>query len=152
MNHIRSLVRAAACALPMFAAGPASATDATDVATTINKWIADFNKGDMKTFVAACAPHASVIDDFAPYAWPTCADWINGYEALGKSIQATGGTLAIGKASHAEVTRDHAYMVFPATFSDTEKGKPVVEKGTWTMTLQKTSAGWVFTGSAWATQ
>jgi hypothetical protein len=38
-------------------------------------------------------------------------------------------------------------MIYPASFSDTESGKPVVYMGTWTATLKKTSGHLVFTGS-----
>jgi hypothetical protein len=38
-------------------------------------------------------------------------------------------------------------MIYPATFSHAESGKPVVYSGTWTMTLKKTSGHLVFTGS-----
>lgn len=30
-------------------------------------------------------------------------------------------------------------MIYPASFSCTESGKPVVYRGTWTVTLKKTS-------------
>jgi hypothetical protein len=60
----------------------AAASDASDVATTVKKWVADFNKGGMKAFV--------------------------------------------------EVTADRAYMIYPARFSDREKGKPAVYRGAWT--------------------
>ena len=65
-----------------------------------------------------------------------------------KAIQATPGTLTIGKAIYIEIANNTAYYIYPATFKDTQKGKPVTYKGTWTMTLQKTPTGWVFTGSA----
>jgi hypothetical protein len=57
-------------------------------------------------------------------------------------------TLSIGKPVYTEVRGDNAYMVYPASFTDREKGKAVVYRGVWTMTLRKTSRGWFFTGSA----
>jgi ketosteroid isomerase-like protein len=148
LKRVRDLLLAAAFVLTIVAAGPACASDASDVNATIQKWVADFNKGDLKSVVAACAPRAAIVDGFPPYAWQTCADWINGYEANNKAIQATHGTLVIGKPIYTELMGDRAYSIYPATFTDTQKGKPVVYKGTWTMTLQKTHGGWVFTGSA----
>ncbi len=148
MERVRNLIWAAVCALSVLGAGPASASDVSDVNATIEKWVGDFNKGDFKSMVAACAPRASIVDGFPPYAWQTCANWIDDYEANNKVIQATGGTLTIGKPLYTEVTADRAYMIYPATFTDAQKGKPVVYKGSWTMTLQKRRAGWVFTGSA----
>src|SRR5882672_5985031 len=87
MKHVGDLFLAAACALCVLAAGPAAASDVSDVAATIQKWVADFNRGDMKSFLAACAPSVSVVDGFPPYAWPTCSDWMNAYRTNNKAIQ-----------------------------------------------------------------
>jgi ketosteroid isomerase-like protein len=148
MKNVRTLIGASACALSVLGAGPASASDASDAKAAIEKWVGDFNKGDFKSLVAACAPRASIVDGFPPYAWQSCADWMNAYETNNKAIHATGGTLAIGKPVYTDVTGGRAYMIYPATFTDTQKGKPVVYQGSWTMTLRKTPGGWVFTGSA----
>jgi ketosteroid isomerase-like protein len=148
MKRLRDLVIAATCALSMLAASPAAPSDESDVKAAIEKWVADFNKGDLKAVVAACAPRAAIVDGFPPYAWQTCADWMNGYEANNKALDATHGTLTIGAPIYTEVMGSHAYFIYPATFSDTQKGKPVVYKGHWTMTLQKAGSRWVFTGSA----
>ena len=147
-KRVRDLLLAATCALTLLAAGPASASDASDVKATIEKWVADFNKHDWKSFLAACAPRTAIVDGFPPYAWQTCTDWINGYDANNEAIQATHGTLSIGDPIYTELTGNRAYLIYPATFTDTQKGKPVIYKGSWTMTLQKTRNRWVFTGSA----
>jgi hypothetical protein len=148
MQQHRELLAAATCALCLLWAGPAAASDASEVTATVDKWVADFNKGDMQPFLAACAPKVSVIDGFPPFAWPTCAEWINGYHANSKAIQLTDGRLWIGKPVYSEVTAEHAYLIYPARFSDLEKGKPVVYRGAWTMTLQKAGGRWLFTGSS----
>jgi len=151
MKHDREFILGAACAICMLVGSSAVASDTTDVRTAIQKWVKDFNAGDMNAFLAGCAPSAAVIDGFPPYAWTTCADWMNDYHANSKAIQLTDGRLWIGKPAHVEVTDDHAYMIYPATFSDAEHGKPVVYRGSWTMTLQKVSGHWAITGSgsAW---
>ena len=134
----------ALCARPAFA----STSDAADVKATIAKWIADLNKGDMRSIVAACASHTAIVDGFPPFAWQTCADWMNDYEANNKTIQGTPGILEIGQSIHEELHGKDAYFIYPSTFSDTQNGKPIVYKGTMTMTLRKTRHGWVFTGAA----
>jgi len=139
---------AAVCALCVAVGTSAAGSGTSDVEFTIKKWVGDFNKGDMKHFLAACAPQVSVVDGFPPYAWPTCADRMKSYRENSEAIQLTAGRIWIGKPAYAEVTKDRAYMIYPATFSDQEQGKPVVYRGTWTLTLQKTASGWVFTGSA----
>jgi ketosteroid isomerase-like protein len=148
----RDIALAAACALCVFSTGTAAASDASDVAAVVKQWVDDFNKGDMKSFIAACEPSVSVIDGFPPYSWLNCADYMNDYRTNSKAIELTEGRLWIGKPDYTEVTADHAYVIYPATFSDKEKGKPVLYKGAWTMTLRKTSGRWAFTGSssAWS--
>ena len=151
IQHLLLAAMGAVCLLaasPPLAASAPDASDATDVRATMDRWVADFNKGDMKRFVAACAPRAAVVDGFPPYAWGSCGEWISAYEANNKAIGATPGTLTIGKAIYTEINGTHAYYISPATFRDTQKGKPVTYKGTWTMTLEKARGGWVFTGSA----
>ncbi|HXS05595.1 MAG TPA: hypothetical protein VN723_02300 [Rhizomicrobium sp.] len=130
---------------------PSAASDASEVAAVVKKWVGDFNKGNLKAFVAGCAPNAAVVDGFPPYAWTDCASWINDYVANNKAIQATGGTLTIGKPLFFDASGGRAYATYPATFSDVQKGKPVVYKGNWAITLQKISGAWIITGSgsAW---
>ena len=130
---------------------PSAASDASGVAATVKRWVGDFNKGDMKVFTAACAPNAAIVDGFSPYAWMNCANWMKDYDVNNKAIQATGGALWIGKPLYFDVSGDHAYTNYPVKFSDMQKGKPVVYKGSWAITLQKISGSWVITGSgsAW---
>ena len=148
MNIARSLGVGAVVALVFLGSSAASASDAEDVKATIEKWISDFNRGDIKSFVAACSPRVAVVDGFPPYAWQSCNEWMTDYESNNNALQATHGTLEIGKPIYEELNASHAYVIYPATFTDTQKGKQVVYKGTWTMTLQRTKRGWAFTGSA----
>ena len=141
-------VAALALGIPLFAAAPASATDLGDVEAVIAKWVGDFNRGDQAGFRAACEPQAAIIDGFPPYARQSCAEWMDAYVVNNAALKAQGGRLAIGKAAYAEVQGDRAYIIYPATFSHTRDGKPVVYKDSWTMTLHKTPGGWKFTGSS----
>jgi ketosteroid isomerase-like protein len=143
---MRSL--AACLAVCLWGVLPSWASDSDDVKAAIRKWVADFNKADFKAFVGACAPRAAVVDGFPPYAWQSCGEWIADYEKNNKALQATHGTLTIGNLIFEEIAGDRAYVIYPATFTDMQKGKEVVYKGTWTMTLRKGKGGWVFTGSA----
>lgn len=161
MTMNRRLVRPAVMALTFCVASPSSAmqdaaasappappTEIEQVQATVDKWVGDFNRGDFKSFIDSCAKTAAIVDGFPPYAWPNCAEWMASYDANNKAISATHGTLAIGKPAYSEVSLDRAYIIYPATFSDTQKGKPVTYKGSWTMTLRKMLDGWTFTGSA----
>ena len=148
MKVAGSLGMGAVVAFVFLCSSAASASGAEDVKATIGKWVADFNRGDIRSFVAACAPRAAVVDGFPPYAWQSCKEWMADYESNNKALQAAHGTLEIGKSIYEELNAQSAYMLYPATFTDTQRGKQVIYKGTWTMALQKTKRGWVFTGSA----
>lgn len=151
-KRVRDLILAGTCVLFLLSASPAFASDASDLNVIVKKFVTDINKGDFRSVVAACAPRTSIVDGFPPYAWQTCADWMKGYESNNKAIQATLGSLSIGKPVYTEVRGNHAYLIYPVTFADTQKGKQVSYKGSMTVTLQKTPSGWVFTGaaSAWS--
>jgi hypothetical protein len=116
-------------------------TDEPNAKATVEKWIADFNQGNSRALLAACASRTSFVDGFPPYAWRTCSDWLNAFESNNKAIPATHGSLSIGKPICAEVMGDHAYFVYPATITDTQKGKPFVYRGVGTITLHKTRRG-----------
>jgi hypothetical protein len=53
-----------ACALALFVATPAVASDETDVMQPIHQFVDGFNKGDVKSALAACAEETSIIDEF----------------------------------------------------------------------------------------
>lgn len=152
VNRIRKLSRAstlaASTALTILTTGTALASDELDVKSLVEKLVADMNKGDLKSVVAACAPHAAVVDGFPPYAWPTCADWMNDYKKNNEATHAPLGTLSIGGPKYKEFNGYRAYVIYPVTFANTQSGKSVVYKGTWTMTLLRAKSGWEVTGSA----
>jgi len=132
----------------------ATATDQTDVTKTVRQFVDSFNKGDMKSTIAACASPASVVDEFPPYTWqgPTaCSDWVRDYDAAGKQEGITAGHVALGKPLHVEVVGDDAYTVFPVTFSSKHKGKLVTEPpARIVVVLHKVADGWKITAWAWS--
>ena len=120
---------------------------------TINGAVAAFNKGDKNAWTAACAPPASIIDDFPPHTWggPTaCADWWDAFVAANKRNDMSWGTLVLGAAWHVAVTGNRAYTVFPATYSYRVKGKPAKDSGVFTLVLTRTPAGWRVAAWSWA--
>ena len=152
MNRAKSCLLtfaiAVACTLFSVAANASPDMASAGVKAMIGKWVDDFNTGDFESFIAACASRAAIVDGFPPYAWQTCADWIGDYQSNNEALQATHGTLEIGEPIYEEFNGNQAYLIYPATFSDEQKGTPVVYKGTWTITLEKTVNGWLITGSA----
>jgi ketosteroid isomerase-like protein len=153
MNRL-VIVALTAALLCVCAPGKAAASDKSDVMATIAHALAAFNRGDMKTWVAACASPASVIDDFPPHEWqgPTaCADWASAFAAYSKKNGITPGPVTLGTPWHVVVTGARAYVVYPASFNYKQNGKPVKESGSvLTLALMKAAGGWVITGWAWA--
>ena len=134
-------------------AGPAAASDKTDVMAAVNQFMDGFNKWDTKSMVAACAEPASVVDDFPPHAWQgasACADWAKDFDAFCKQNAITSPNVVLAKPQHVDVTADRGYVVAPAKFNYKLKGKPTSEAGTFTVALQKGAAGWRITGWAWS--
>ena len=139
----------------VMAAGTASASDQTDVMVTVRQFIDGFNKGDVKSALAACASRPGIVDEFPPYAWQgatACADWANDFEANAKKNGITDSVVTLQKPKHVDVTGDRAYVVVPANYDYKARGKKTSQKGSiMAVALQKTPAGWRITGWSWAT-
>jgi ketosteroid isomerase-like protein len=143
-----------ALALTFLTAGPAAASDQTDVMVPVHQFIDGFNKGDTKAAVATCADEVSIIDEFAPFEWHgagACSKWANDFDADSKKNGITDAVVTLGKPLHIDVVGDRAYVVAPADFVFKVKGKPTKEtSATMTLTLHKGAAGWRITGWAWS--
>jgi ketosteroid isomerase-like protein len=142
-----------ALAMGVLTAGWAAASEKTDVMAVVNQWNDGFNKGDTKSALAACADQTSIIDDLPPHEWHgagACSKWMKDADAYFKKNEITDAVSTLGKPRHIDVAADRAYVVIPASFTYMQKGKPVKETSTVTMSLQKTESGWRITGWAWA--
>jgi hypothetical protein len=140
--------------LAVLAAGPARASDKTDVIVPVHQFVDGFNKNDVKTAVAACADQTSIVDEFSPYHWQgagACTAWANDYDADAKKNGITEGLVTLGTPRHIDIVGDRAYVVVPATYIYKQKGKPMKETGsTFTLVLQKGNAGWRITAWTWS--
>jgi len=138
----------------LLAAGPTVASERTDVLAAVNQFIDGFNKGDVKSALAACATPAFIIDEFPPYAWmgaTACADWANDFEANSKKDRITDPVVKLGTARHVDVTGERAYVVIPASYRFKQASKPMAEtSSTLTVALQKAATGWLITGWSWS--
>jgi hypothetical protein len=121
---------------------------------SVHQFIDGFNKGDVKSALAACADQTSIIDEFAPYEWHgagACANWANDFDADAKKNGITDGFVTVGTPRHVDVAGDRAYVVVPTNYAFKQKGKPVKETGsTMALALQKVASGWRIIGWAWA--
>lgn len=110
----------------------------------VNKSIIAINKRDMKGFAALCTQDAIAIDNFTPHIWRDngCAGWASGYVAVMRSDGDIGGIFTLGTPKRDDVSRDRAYIVVPAKFTYSEKGKPGRVLGLLTYVMKRTTAGW----------
>jgi hypothetical protein len=138
----------------MFSMAQTSESAQTAVLAPVNQFVDGFNKGDTKMAVAACADETSILDEFPPHEWHgtgACAKWLSDFDTDAKKNGITDGVVTLGKASHVDINSDYAYVVIPANYAFKQKGKPVSEVGSIiTLSLQKSSTGWLITGWAWA--
>ena len=134
-------------------AGSAFAAEKDDVMAPVKQFVDGFNKGDVKSALAACAEQTSIVDEFPPHEWHgpgACATWATDFDADAKKNGITDGKVTIGKPRHVDITGDRAYVVVPTNYAYKQKGKPMKETGsTLTIALQKGASGWLMTGWAW---
>ena len=144
----------AALVVAVFAAAPAAVAQQKEVMVPVHQFVDGFNKGDMKTTLAACAEQTSIIDEFPPHEWHgagACAKWASDYDAFAKKEGVTEGTVTLSTPTHIDVTGDRAYVVIPSNFTFKQKGKSVEEAGSmFTFALHKGAAGWRITGWSWS--
>src|ERR1700687_4869970 len=87
-------------AVALLAAGPAAASEKTDVMSLVHQIGDGFNKGDTKTALAACGDETSIIDDFPPHEWHgagACSKGSDDYDADAKKNGITDGIVTLGK-------------------------------------------------------
>src|SRR5690348_1719264 len=82
---------------------PVVASDRSDVAAVVHRFIDALDKGDVKTACSTCATPSSIIDEFPPYGWQgatACADWAADFDAYNKKNAITDPAVTLGKARH----------------------------------------------------
>jgi len=144
-----------AIAVTVLTAGPVAAFDDNkDVMTVVRQFVDGFNKGEVKTAVAACSEQTSIIDEFPPPAWHgagACLNWANDYDADARKNGITDGVVTLRSPRHIDITGDRAYVVVPVNYTFKKKGALIKEVGsTFTIALQQEKDAWRITGWAWA--
>jgi hypothetical protein len=146
----RAIIVLAASVLTVAGATSALASDKDDVMAVLNLW----NDTDPVKSISSCADDASVIDDFPPFEWRgsgACAAWSKAFDGFAQKNGITDPIGTIGKPKRFVVNGDRAYVVVPATFSYTMKGKPVKLTAIAAFSLHKTASGWRIAAWSWAT-
>jgi len=122
----------------------------------IHQFVDGFNKGDIKSALAACSEATAIIDEFPPHLWTgdgACQKWANDYDSDAKKNGITDGWVTLGKATHFEVNGDLAYGVIPSSYTYKHKGKKTGQFGSFfSFVLSRGAAGWTITAWSWATK
>lgn len=143
-----ALVAAFECAA--FAQQKPATSEKTTVMAPIHQFVDGFNKGDVKSALAACADQTAIIDEFPPHTWNSCAQWADAFDADAKKNGVTDGKVTITAARHVDITGDRAYVVVPASYSYKQNGKPMKEMGSsLTVVLRKGADGWRMIAWSW---
>ena len=127
---------------------------AVDAWSTVHRYVAAFNKGDVKGMAAAFAVPGSILDGTPPHVWhgPTAAQhWHRDVLINTKKEGTSDFFVAVGEPLHMEVAGDAAYVVVPATMKFRVHGKQITQSGAvFTMALRRLSGGWRIAAWAWA--
>lgn len=131
--------------LALVASSSAWASDQDDVTATVHSFIDAINRGDMTAAAATHVAAPSIIDEFAPHHWtgPTAfADWAADFGKDSTANKITGSKLVPHNAKRLTVEADHAYVVMPTDYTFRQGTKTMIEYGSITYALDKTTAGW----------
>jgi ketosteroid isomerase-like protein len=127
--------------------------NSADPVSAVEQYIDAFNNGDAKAMAAMCADPMSILDGMAPHIWhgsTATEDWYKDVLSEGEHLGARNYHVTLGKAAHADVTGDAAYVVVPTTMKFKLRDKQVTQSGaTFTVALRKLPAGWRLASWAW---
>jgi ketosteroid isomerase-like protein len=150
MNVNRFVVVAAVFALSL-SSQHLFAADKEDVVAAIHQFADNLDPKTMDKALAACDSPVSIIDEFPPHVWNSCAEWIKDFGEFNQRNGVTEAEAKIGAPWSVDVDGDLAYVVAPATYTYKQHGKAMKEAhAVFTAALRKTDAGWRFSAWSWA--
>src|SRR5579885_1615478 len=127
------------------------ASDKDDIIATIHQFADNLEPKTIDKALAACDTPASVIDEFPPHVWNSCADWLKAFGEYNEKNSVTDADAKIGAPWSVDVEGDRAYAVAPATYTYKQHGKANKElHAVFTAAFRKTDAGWRITAWSWS--
>ncbi|HEY1631589.1 MAG TPA: hypothetical protein VGF56_09745 [Rhizomicrobium sp.] len=145
---MKSILFAAASAL-MFATAAHAADD--PALAPFSQFVNAMNAGNSAKAAGTYAPTVTIIDEFAPHIWSSFAGWSRDIAADFKANAVTDFHIAASPASFKKIDATTGYGVVPTVLTYKVKGKPIAEKGLFTVSTAKGASGWRITGWAWST-
>jgi ketosteroid isomerase-like protein len=133
---------------------PASAQTDAELMAPIQKFIDNFNRGDVAAAAATHAPGAdlTITDEVPPYVWrgpKAFTAWAGDLDADAKKNGITEPMVTISKATRVERSGDQAYIVVPAVYTFKLKGAAMREAAQMTVVLRKGPTGWLIHAWTW---
>jgi ketosteroid isomerase-like protein len=132
----------------------AAASEQTEAVAAVHRYFDNLEKDKLETALKVCDSHVSILDEFPPHEWhgaTACADWWKALNAYNDKSGITDGDARLGTPWSVDVTGDRAYLVFPASYTYNQHGKPVKEaRAVFTVALKRTPQGWRITAWAWS--
>jgi len=149
---MRTLILATLVAFAL--AVPASAQSDADLMAPIQKFVDNFNKGDVATAATTHATGAdlTIIDEVAPYVWrgpKAFMAWAGDLDADAKKNGITEPMVTVSKPTRIERSGDQAYVIVPAVYSFKLKGAAMREAAQMTVVLRRDASGWLIHGWTW---
>jgi hypothetical protein len=138
---------AAACVLSI----PARAAAPEPALAPFSQFVDAMNVGDTAKAASTFAPSVAIIDEFGPHIWNSFAGWDRDLGVDFKANAVTDFHIATSPVSFKKLDATSGYAVVPTVLTYKVKGKPIVEKGLFTVSTAKTASGWRLTGWAWST-
>lgn len=141
-----AIVMAAAAAQ----AGGLQVADRKAALAPVYAFIADVNKGDMKSAASLFTARNDVTDEFAPFHWTGNGfeAWLADYTKMAAAGGFTAGTLHPRKPD-VTLTQDRGYVVMPMRITWLQRGKKGGEEGDFVVVLAKEGADWRITSWTW---
>jgi ketosteroid isomerase-like protein len=136
-------------------ASPVSAQSSdAELMAPIQKFIDNFNKGDVAAAATTHAPGAdlTITDEVPPYVWrgPKAFQmWSTDLDNDAKKNGITDPMVTVRAATRIERSGDQAYVVVPAVYTFKLKGASMREAAQITVVLRRGASGWLIHGWTW---
>jgi ketosteroid isomerase-like protein len=135
-------------------AAAAETDEAARLEASLDHFCELVNHGDIPAAVAYFLPNASIVEDFAPYAWrgPTAGtDWLQAMSTNAQRSGISGIDMHFLPATMVQITGERAYAVIPGELTYSFKDGTVRRAhGHVTFALQKVAADWRIDSLTWA--
>jgi ketosteroid isomerase-like protein len=149
-KHFAVVVSAAVFMLP-FTPQNLFASDKDDIVATVHQFADNLDAKTIDKALATCDSPTSIIDEFPPHVWNSCADWAKAFGEYNDKNGVTDAVAKIGAPWSVDVEGDRAYAVAPATYTYKQNGKVMKEPhAVFTAAFRKTDSGWRITAWTWS--